>query len=162
MILALIWMTSGCEITAEMLQLSKEDGRQGVIIMSGLLSKRRTQSGMNNTSWNASNCHALKHLQEHNGYMPPRFESSSHLTSNSKAKTAHQGDLESSGRPPGTLGESIKSPYNMRVEDNAVSMVKRSIVAESRKGSFHSSEEHNSTTTLSGTSFPHIYFPNPR
>ena len=163
MILALIWMTSGCGITAEMLQMSKVGGHQGIIKMSGLLSKKRTQLRTNNAAWNASNSdHALKHLQEHNGYVPPRFGSSSYLTSDSKEKTAHQEDVESSGRPPGTLGDSIKPAYDMPIEDNAVSVVKRSIVAESRKGSFYTSKENNSTITYSSTSFPRIYFPNLR
>ena len=163
MILALIWMTSGCGITAEMLQMSNVGGQQGIIKMSGLLSKKRTQLRMNNAPWNAPNSdHALKHLQEHNGYMPSRFGSSSYLTSDSTAKTAHHADVESSGRPRGTLGDSIKSAYDMSIEDNAVSVVKRSIVAESKKGSFYTSKENNSTTTYSSTSFPRIYFPNLR
>ena len=165
-ILVLIWMTSCYSIEAELFQMSNADGQQNVIKMSRSLSKRRTQlvlSGINNIPPNTSE-YTLQHLlQTHNGYMSAPFGSSSHLTSKSKAKSAHQGSTEFEGRAPRAPEASIKSSNRLPVEDNVVAVVKRSILAESGKGSFYTSEESDSTTaSYSSTSLPHIYFPTPR
>ena len=163
MIVSLIWVASGYDgSTAEIFQMSGKETRESVIKESASLSKKGMQldlSRINSSSWHTTGLeNSLHHSLVDENDMAPR--NSSHLRSFRKA---HNGRSKSPVLPSGIPQSSINSPYHMTVEDNAASVVKRSVVAEPRKESFYTLAEGNSTTaTYSTTSFAPFYFLNPR